>query len=218
MLQIHRGSTRSLGIVRRVRECQPALPCGFRHSDSPGSRTRPAGHGPHRPISQASLSGILPANSAIIGNATEGALFIYTHSKPRFPAPVLQTMPHSVMPLKGHAFFVDTLQSMAFRHLFSKLCHNRLCHRKDTLYTYTLQSIAFWHLPPNSAIIGYVTEGALLIRNTEHRFPASFLQTLPELVMPLKGHSLYTHYRARFPAPFLPTLPELVTQISKHGA
>ena len=46
----------------------------------------------------------------------------------------------------------------------------------------TLPALLSCILPPNSAIIGYTTERALFI--------GTFLQTLPELVTPLKGHSL----------------------------
>ena len=69
-------------------------------------------------------------------------------------------------------------------------------------------SIAFRHPPPNSARFGYATEGALFIsaqlstdavRATQKvwelitlraSLSGTFLQTLPDLVRPLKGHSL----------------------------
>ena len=69
-------------------------------------------------------------------------------------------------------------------------------------------SIAFRHLPPNSARIGYVIERTLLISGQLSTDAVSalqkvwvlitlraslfgtFLQTLPDLVTPLKGHSL----------------------------
>ena len=145
MLQIHRGSPRSLGIVGRVRECQLALPCGFRHSDSPGSRTRPAGHGPQAvprfPASSLqTLPGLVtPLKRHSLSTHSEHrfpASFLqtlpelvmplkghslYTHYRARFPASFLQTLPYSVMPLKGHALFVDTLQRIAFRHPSFKL-------------------------------------------------------------------------------------------------
>ena len=203
----------------------------------------------------------LPPNSARTGHATEGA-----HSEHRFPAPssklcqnwsrhwrgtlraslsgtFLQTLPDLVTPLKGHT------PSIAFRHLppnsarpghategahsehrfpapSSKLCQTWSRHWRGTLraslsgtFLQTLPdlvtplkghtpSIAFRHLPPNSARPGHATEGA----HSEHRFPApssklcqtwsrhwrgtlraslsgTFLQTLPELVTPLKGHT-----------------------------
>ena len=69
-------------------------------------------------------------------------------------------------------------------------------------------TIAFRHLPPNSARFSYPTEGALLISaqlstdavsalrkvwvltTLRVSLSGTFLQTLPELVTPLKGHSL----------------------------
>ena len=236
----------------------------------------------------------LPPDSARFGYATEGALFV-SHSEHRFPAPssklcqiwlrhrrgtlcltlraslsgtFLQTLPDLVTPQKGHS--LSHTPSIAFRHLppnsarfgyategalfvshsehrfpapSSKLCQIWLRHRRGTLcltlraslsgtFLQTLPdlvtpqkghslshtpSIAFRHLPPNSARFGYATEGALFVSHSEHRFPApssklcqiwlrhrrgtlcltlraslsgTFLQTLPDLVTPQKGHSL----------------------------
>ena len=68
-------------------------------------------------------------------------------------------------------------------------------------------STAFRHLPPNSARFGYTTEGALFISaqlstdavsalqkvwvliTLRVSLSGTFLQTLPDLVTPLKGHS-----------------------------
>ena len=68
-------------------------------------------------------------------------------------------------------------------------------------------STAFRHLPPNSARFGYATEGALFISaqlstdavstlqkvwvliTLRASLSGTFLQTLPDLVTPLKGHS-----------------------------
>ena len=51
-------------------------------------------------------------------------------------------------------------------------------------------SIAFWHLPPDSARTGYATEGALDL-TLRPSLSGTFLQTLPELVTPLKGYSVF---------------------------
>ena len=82
----------------------------------------------------------------------------------------------------------------------SKMRHH--CSRCYWLsFAGTLRASLSRILPPNSAIIGYTTEGALFI--------GTILQTLPELVTPLKGHSLS--------APSPQSLPELVTPLKGHS-
>ena len=76
------------------------------------------------------------------------------HSEPCFPGTSLQTLPKLVMPLKGHSFFfmIATQWSTDAVSAFQKVW-----------VLTTLLSIAFQHLPPNSARIGYAIEEALFI-------------------------------------------------------
>ena len=93
----------------------------------------------------------------------------------------------------------------------SRLCQNWLQASLSRTFLQTLPelvtSIAFPHLPPNSARTGY-----------KHRFSRTFLQTLPELVTSiafphLPPNSARTGHKASLSRTFLQTLPELVTSI-----
>ena len=119
-----------------------------------------------------------------------------------FPAPFLQTLPSLVMPLQGHSLISvlagALLNLCAFQHPFSKLCHHWLCLCRGTpwslcfptpflqtlpslvmpLQGHSLISLLSNTLSPNSAIIGYAFEGALL----------NLCICLPEL--PSKSHAV----------------------------
>ena len=61
---------------------------------------------------------VLNISNAIIGltllawgNSLGGKTVLHAHSKPCFPAPILQTLPELVTPLKGHSVFMSVQQS-----------------------------------------------------------------------------------------------------------
>ena len=71
----------------------------------------------------------------------------------------LQTLPELVTPLKGHVLFISAQLST---DAVSSLRKVWVLTNKTVEATHT-PSIAFRHLPPNSARFSYATEGALFI-------------------------------------------------------
>ena len=108
----------------------------------------------------------LPLNSARIGYATEGALFISTSDTP----------------------------SIAFRHL--PLNSARIGYATEGelfISTSDTPSIAFRHLPLNSARIGYATEGALFVPAQLSTNAVSAPRKAWVLIRLWKQHGVHAH-------------------------
>ena len=111
----------------------------------------------------------LPPNCGTSGYATQGTLSVSVQM-----STFLQTVAQVVTPLKGHS------QSPCGCPPSSKLWHKWLRHSRDTL---SLRAAV--HLPPNCGTSGYATQGTLSVSVRL----STFLQTVAQVVTPLKGHS-----------------------------